>query len=51
MITPSNLYDEILVTIWFLIYKVHDHLLTVFWVKPHTVFYTKIMYISNSKIQ
>ena len=32
-------------------HKVHDHLLTIFGVKPHTVFYTKIMYISKSKMQ
>ena len=32
-------------------HKVHDHLLTIFGVKPHTVFYTKIMYISKSNIQ
>ena len=63
MITPSNLYDEILSTIWFpsfiqwfhysvrISHKVHDHLLTFFWVKPHNVFHTIIMYISNSKIQ
>ena len=32
-------------------HKVHDHLLTSFGVKPQTVFYTIIMYISKSKIQ
>ena len=32
-------------------HKVHDHLLSFFWVKPHTVFHTIIMSISNSKIQ
>ena len=62
MITPSNLYDEILSTIWFPIIqgshysvrispKVHDHLLTFSWVKPHTVFHTIFMYISKRKIQ
>ena len=62
MNTPSNLYDEILSTIWFPIYKgshysvrishkVHDHLLTFFWVLPHTVFHIIVMYISNRKIQ
>ena len=48
--------------IWFPIYmgshygvqishKVHHHVLTFFWVKPHTVFHTIIMYIFNSKTQ
>ena len=32
-------------------HKVHDHLLTIFGVKPQTVFYRIIMYISKSKIQ
>ena len=32
-------------------HKVHDHLLTIFGVKPQTVFYKIIMYISKSKIQ
>ena len=62
MITPSNPHDEILSTVWFsyvqgshysvrISHKVYDHLLTFWWVKRRTVFYTIIMYISNSKLQ
>ena len=62
MITPSNFYDEILSTIWFPIYgdliilfgfpiKFITISLHFLGVKPHTVFHTIIMFISNSKIQ
>ena len=65
MTTPSSLYDEILSTIWFfytqgshysvrISHEVHEHLLTFFWVKPHTVLYTIIMHISkyeNSELE
>ena len=60
--TPSNFYDEILSTIWFPIHrgltivfgfpiKFMTISLHFFWVKPHTVFHSIIMSISNSKIQ
>ena len=60
--TPSNFYDEILSTIWFPIHrgltivfgfpiKFMTISLHFFGVKPHTVFHSIIMSISNSKIQ
>ena len=62
MITPSNFYDEILSTTWFpicrgliIVFGFPTKFTTIslhfFWVKPHTVFHTIIMSISNSKIQ